>query len=607
MIVTIIVVIILAAVIILNLTGENGVITKAREASFRNEMAMVKEQVSIKLQNAKRYDEPMVGFTKVTEQDGSNKWDSDLKKEIIYWGKVDIGISEITKEYAKNNADEIFESFNLLDNLYYVDIETSKGKQKTYLYDAKGNVVYKIEITRIGKYKVHSIEELNDSKEGSSLQDVISTQSEMVTVDETSYYEPNLSGFALSKTSIVYYEVKEDSTSTDLDTQIVSADEYIKNGRKRTITKGNKTYEFYNYAKQRWANILVENNDMKSYWVWIPRYCYKEGDVSDVKFIDLNSTPDEGYIVHSDFADGKKGIWASKYEPIQTANTTVSNFPYYLPDLTGFNKDNTYIEVFNKEQNKFDETPLKNISDLNDFAKKNNWFNYNEQVWANIKVYEPQSKTESWWVWIPRYAYSITGNNTSVIFIDLNNRPLDGSTLPSNYIVHSAFEDGKKGIWVSKYEPVQKISEVGATNHVNPPDLRGYNVDNTFIECYDSKNNTFKEQTLRSILSKNSVINSNNVVERVDIDYSKIKGTWYSYDKQIWANIKVKKDDVESWWVWIPRYAYNILNQETSIIFLDVNGNTLDGKPLPSNYIPHSAFNDAKEGIWVSKYEPIQK
>lgn len=454
MIVTIIVVIILAAVIILNLTGENGVITKAREASFRNEMAMVKEQVSIKLQNAKRYDEPMVGFTKVTEQDGSNKWDSDLKKEIIYWGKVDIGISEITKEYAKNNADEIFESFNLLDNLYYVDIETSKGKQKTYLYDAKGNVVYKIEITRIGKYKVHSIEELNDSKEGSSLQDVISTQSEMVTVDETSYYEPNLSGFALSKTSIVYYEVKEDSTSTDLDTQIVSADEYIKNGRKRTITKGNKTYEFYNYAKQRWANILVENNDMKSYWVWIPRYSYKQNDVSDVKFIDLNSTPDEGYIVHSDFADGKKGIWASKYEPIQTANTTVSNFPYYLPDLTGFNKDNTYIEVFNKEQNKFDETPLKNISDLNDFAKKNNWFNYNEQVWANIKV--KTNDVESWWVWIPRYAYNITGNNTSVIFIDLNNKPLDGSTLPSNYIVHSAFEDGKKGIWASKYEPINK-------------------------------------------------------------------------------------------------------------------------------------------------------
>ena len=65
---------------------------------------------------------------------------------------------------------------------------------------------------------------------------------------------------------------------------------------------------------------------------------------------------------------------------------------------------------------------------------------------------------ESWWVWIPRYAYSITGNNTYIIFIDTENRPLDGSsnTLPSNYIVHSAFEDGKKGIWASKFEPIQK-------------------------------------------------------------------------------------------------------------------------------------------------------
>ena len=280
----------------------------------------------------------------------------------------------------------------------------------------------------------------------------------MVTVEGITHYEPNLAGFNLDKTSIVYYEVRDENSTdtTQLATEVVPVEDYIKNGKQRTIQKGNTTYEFYNYAKQRWANILVENNDMKSYWVWIPRYSYKEGDVSDIKFIDLDTQPEEGYIVHSDFADGKKGIWVSKYEPIQTANTTVANFPYYLPDLTGFNRDNTYIEVYNKEENKFDETPLNQINDIKDFAKKNNWFNYNEQIWANIRVYEPESKTESWWVWIPRYAYSITGNTTSIIFIDLDNKPLDGSTLPSNYIVHSAFEDGKKGIWASKYEPIEK-------------------------------------------------------------------------------------------------------------------------------------------------------
>ena len=81
-------------------------------------------------------------------------------------------------------------------------------------------------------------------------------------------------------------------------------------------------------------------------------------------------------------------------------------------------------------------------------------FDYENQIWANIKT--TGYGIDCWWVWIPRYAYKIESNTTSIIFIDLDNKPLDGSTLPSNYIVHSAFEDGKKGIWTSKYEPIQK-------------------------------------------------------------------------------------------------------------------------------------------------------
>ena len=139
--------------------------------------------------------------------------------------------------------------------------------------------------------------------------------------------------------------------------------------------------------------------------------------------------------------------------------------------------------------------------------------------------------------------------------------------------------------------------------------MRGYNVDNTYIECYDESSNSFKEQTLRSILSDQSVINSDNVVEEVHFDYSKINGTWYSYDKQIWANIKIKEPytNTESWWVWIPRYAYNITGIETTVIYLNSYGEPLDGSELPSNYIPHSAFNDGKLGIWASKYEPVEK
>ena len=49
LIVTIIVLLILAGVVISTLTGENGMITKAVEAAFRNEMAAIREQVDLKL------------------------------------------------------------------------------------------------------------------------------------------------------------------------------------------------------------------------------------------------------------------------------------------------------------------------------------------------------------------------------------------------------------------------------------------------------------------------------------------------------------------------------------------------------------------------------
>ena len=142
-------------------------------------MAAIREQVDLKLIETSIDNSAINGFEKVTDTSG---WDVDLKKEIIYWGQVDIGISEITKDYAKNNADEIFENYNLLNNLYYIDKATAGGKEKTYLYDKKGDVVYKIPITTIGKYKVHSIEELNDSK-GISNDNYINDESTMVTVD----------------------------------------------------------------------------------------------------------------------------------------------------------------------------------------------------------------------------------------------------------------------------------------------------------------------------------------------------------------------------------------------------------------------------------------
>ena len=61
---------------------------------------------------------------------------------------------------------------------------------------------------------------------------------------------------------------------------------------------------------------------------------------------------------------------------------------------------------------------------------------------------------ETWWVWIPRYAFKREGTSSEVIFIDTDNNPIDGTDLPSGYSIPNAFKDNsRKGIWMSKYNP----------------------------------------------------------------------------------------------------------------------------------------------------------
>lgn len=101
---------------------------------------------------------------------------------------------------------------------------------------------------------------------------------------------------------------------------------------------------------------------------------------------------------------------------------------------------------------------------------------------------------------------------------------------------------------------------------------------------------------------------------------------WYNYDNKKWANVILSDYEGEdisnaSMFVWIPRYAYKISEDNynkkdegiIAIKFLkdntnyDKDGNLIDIKNNKSNkdYVVHPAFNLDKEltGIWVSKYE----
>jgi len=101
-----------------------------------------------------------------------------------------------------------------------------------------------------------------------------------------------------------------------------------------------------------------------------------------------------------------------------------------------------------------------------------------------------------------------------------------------------------------------------------------------------------------------------------DNSWHKADDKWYSYEKKLWANaVTVNSDkrkyyenspnntiiqanDINSMWVWIPRFNYKINGEEIIINFVD---NTKDA---------YSAFtfNDLQlDGFWFSKFESSMK
>ena len=134
---------------------------------------------------------------------------------------------------------------------------------------------------------------------------------------------------------------------------------------------------------------------------------------------------------------------------------------------------------------------------------------------------------------------------------------------------------------------------------VNTPKLAS----NMKLVVYDEDNNTWKEDTTKSAYSyKNTATEGANSSE--------------------WANAEVTEDEITSYFVWIPRYAYKIIGENNiDIKFIKGTGKeTVDGipckyaseNPTAEDYIVHPAFTDEEEnggwdsqltGIWIGKYE----
>ena len=122
------------------------------------------------------------------------------------------------------------------------------------------------------------------------------------------------------------------------------------------------------------------------------------------------------------------------------------------------------------------------------------------------------------------------------------------------------------------------------------------------------------------------VISDTGVVTKADTSKE-----WYSYENKKWANSVILKDEsityqdgeeiqesnIESYFVWIPRYKYKIFNtgsytglttisnstQTIEVVFENKDTTTSNGTTVGS-YLTHPAFTSLDvNGIWVGKFE----
>ena len=153
-------------------------------------------------------------------------------------------------------------------------------------------------------------------------------------------------------------------------------------------------------------------------------------------------------------------------------------------------------------------TPIKwnGSSWVNTTGSDKDWYDYTAKKWANAKTSDG-----SMWVWIPRYAYSITSGyhsstagNIDVEFMKgLTNETSTGRTRfdnasgQGNWNIHPAFNYGStvSGIWVAKFE----ASNSGGKIKVEPgvSSWRSITVNDIYTNCLNYN------KTLNSHMMKN--------------------------------------------------------------------------------------------------------
>ena len=362
LVITIIVLLILAAVSIATLTGENGILTRAQDAKEQTEIASEKEQVELAAAAA------------LADARGGEIQEDILEQELEkYFGtdgyQVDPGendgkegfivtIKDSGRQYFvdKNGSVSEISSGPIVEHSISPEGQITSGQTITITITATAT---EGEITKITKPDGSTVENTNTTTYEVSENGSYTFVVEQSNGKTTTHIVKITNGLAAAEFSRKYGEVdiaflngKTNSVSSSANAPVLGANMTpvnfnSSNNTWEEVSEGDWEYSYIDTPKQsKWANAVVKDGEgnITGYFVWIPRYAYKityyDSSFTNVvgysdargivtanggEYIGAGSRRKAGdnYVVHPTFTNDievggwdseLEGIWVAKYE-----------------------------------------------------------------------------------------------------------------------------------------------------------------------------------------------------------------------------------------------------------------------------------------------------
>ncbi len=468
-----------------------------------------------------------------------------LRQENEYKPEISGGSGVI---YIKNVVEKIGAQYSY--EAYLINEQGQRIAKTGNTYAVGANPVsitgnYTFTNVPVGNYTVNII--VKDS----SKNHIMGITKQVTVAEKAEANEPDLTGF---NNNLTYYVTYNDLLGSEESSKPIGE---------------NPPEDWYDYDNQKWANIVVRENGLESYFVWIPRYEYAldtEHETTKVKFIPVSQAiADAGYAIPDAFT------WEKTLEDGTIQKIPLSGFwmaKYKLRDDKTCRLDATITVGTNKIR-------VSNIISTSDEL------NFIAYLIKDGKVIDSKAILASGEV-----TFNIANNGKYSVLVKQWNA--------TNGMVAG----------IAKEVEVQKLPQ---------PDLTGFNVDMTYIVTYDDAGNENK-QRVAGLLNSDAVINSDRTLKQGQINLSGINGVWYDYASQKWANI-VTIDETTgntNYYVWIPRYQYitNSSNEKTKIDLISVDKVIPDpGAKIPESFTWEKANSNGTTekvelpGFWISKYK----